>query len=101
MFMHVLMIVVMIVVVVMIMCMFVIVIMMVFMGKIIADLLLAIDHNRHMGSFDAALERLIRFHFDTRDIQAVHFLNKGLLINQFTQGSHQHIAGGAHVAFKI
>ena len=76
------------VVVMFVIVVFIIVMVMMFMGKIVADLFLAVDHHGHMRPFDAAFERFFRFHFDARDIQSVHFFNKGLLVDKFAQRTH-------------
>ena len=54
-----------------------------------------------MGALDSAFDRFRCGKGHAGNIQAVHFVNERLLIGQFAQSSHQHIAGCAHIAFKI
>ena len=68
-----------------------------------AVLLLTADGDVHMGAGDAAGDGLPGVNFHAGE-QAVHGLQKILLFgfgHQLVQRRHQHIAGGAHVAFQI
>ena len=98
---------------VMVVAMVVVVVMMVLMdmalilsatqSHIVAVLLLTTDGDVHVGAGDAAGDGLpgVNFHAGK---QAVHGLQKIMLFgfsHQLVQRRHQHIAGGAHVAFQI
>lgn len=70
-------------------------------GHIVAVLLLAVDGHVHVGAADAAGGGAPGRHRHTGD-QAVHGVQEaGLVLQQLIEGGHQHIAGGAHVAFQI
>ena len=67
-------------------------------------LLLAVDGHRHVGARNAAGGGGAGLRRHPRQAQVVHPGHKGgagVRVQQFVQGGHQHIAGGAHVAFKI
>ena len=68
-----------------------------------AVLLLAVDGDVHVGAGDAAGDSLAGLNFHAGE-QTVHgFQKAGLILrgHQLVQRCHQHIAGGAHVAFQI
>ena len=72
-------------------------------GHIVAVLLPAVDQHLHAGAGDAAGDGAPGRHGDTGE-QAVHGVQKGVLLGlgqQLVQGGHQHVAGGAHIAFQI
>ena len=72
-------------------------------GHIVAVLLPAVDQHLHAGAGDAAGDGAPGRHGDTGE-QAVHGVQKGVLLDlgqQLVQGGHQHVAGGAHIAFQI
>ena len=72
-------------------------------SHIVAVLLLAVDRHLHVGAGDAAGDGLPGRHRDAGE-QAVHGVPKDVLLGlgqQLVQGGHQHVAGGAHIAFQI
>ena len=70
-------------------------------GHIMAMLLLAVDHDLHMGTADAAGGGGPGRNCYAGE-QVVHRVKKaGLIVQQLVEGSYQHVAGGAHIAFKI
>ena len=70
-------------------------------GHIVAVLLLAVDGDGHVGAPDTAGGGGLGLHGNAGE-QAVHGVQKpGLVLQQLVQGAHQHVAGGAHVAFQI
>ena len=72
-------------------------------GHIVAVFLLTVDGDVHVGAGDAAGDSLAGLNFHPGE-QAVHGLQKIMLFgfgHQLVQRRHQHIAGGAHVAFQI
>ena len=104
--------VVMVVVVVMgIMVMFVVVVLlnvevdMVVMGRLAGDgpgLLLPVHGDRHVGARDAAGGGFLGLHPDAGEAQAVHGVQKALLVfQQLVQGGHEHIPGGPHIALDV
>ena len=65
-------------------------------------LLLAVDRHRHVGAGDAAGGGSLGLHPDAGQAQGVHGVQKRLLVLQkLIQGGHQHIPGGAHIAFNV
>ena len=72
-------------------------------GHIVAVFLLSVDQNFHVGAGDAAGDGAPGRHGNAGE-QAVHGVQKGVLLGlgqQLVQGGHQHVAGGAHIAFQI
>lgn len=72
-------------------------------GQVMALFLLAVDPHLHAGAGDAAGDRRHRLHRYAGE-KGVHGFQKRVflpLVQQLVQSGHQHIAGGAHVAFQI
>jgi hypothetical protein len=56
----------------------------------------------HLCARNAAFRCFLSSDLDTGQVQVAHSLEKKVLIGQqFKQGCHKHVAGGAHIAFKI
>ena len=72
-------------------------------SHIVAVLLLTVDQHLHALAGNAAGDGVSGRYGDAGE-QAVHGVQKGVLLGlgqQLVQGGHQHVAGGAHIAFQI
>lgn len=65
-------------------------------------LLLAVHRHRHVGARDAAGGGPLGLQAHPGEPQAVHGIQKPLLVlQQFIQGGHEHVPGGPHIAFQV
>ena len=89
--------------VLMIVIMMMVVIMVVVMVMIITGFFFHTVHGHlHMGTGDPALHSRLSTHLNARKSQRIHSVDKSLpVLCQFQQGSCQHIARSAHIAFQI
>ena len=78
---------------------------MVVMGRLAGGgfgLLLSVHSDGHVGAGDAAGGGFLGLHPDTWEAQAVHGVQKPLLVlQQLVQGGHEHVTGGPHIALNI
>ena len=66
------------------------------------SLLLAVHRHRYVGARDAAGGGPLGLQAHPGEPQAVHGIQKPLLVlQQFIQGGHEHVPGGPHIAFQI
>ena len=70
-------------------------------SHVVAVFLLVVDGDGHVGAPDAAGGGGLGLYGNAGN-QAVHGVQEtGLVLQQFVQSAHQHIAGGAHITFQV
>ena len=83
--------------IVVVMMMFVVVVIVVLMVVVVRDLLLAVDADGEMRRRDAAADDRLADKFDSRDVESVKLVERGLRGGlEFEKGGGEHVACGTH-----